>query len=90
MDIDLKGKMFLFNAFRFQRKELNSRFHPVSSDMTLQEAVQELLGAPEQERSGAAADENKIRATSAHSKKPLNHSENVGNRLLWEFTWMPS
>lgn len=55
MDIDLKGKMFLVNSFRFQRKETNSRFHPVSSDMTLQEAAQELLDAPEQpdgERNG--------------------------------------
>lgn len=50
MDIDLKGKMFLFNSFSFQRKELNSRFHPVSSEMTFQAAVRELLAAPEQER----------------------------------------
>jgi hypothetical protein len=52
MDINLKGKMFLFNSVRFQRKETDSRFQPVSSDMTLREAIQELLDAPEQERSG--------------------------------------
>ncbi len=55
LDIDLKGKMFLFNAFRFQRKEFNSRFHPVSSEMTFQAAVQELLDDPAQssrERTG--------------------------------------
>jgi len=52
MDIDLKGKMFLINSFRFQRKETNLRFQPVSGDMTLQEAIQELLDAPEQERPG--------------------------------------
>jgi len=51
LDVNLKGKMFLFNSFRFQRKETNSRFQPVS-DMTLQEAIQELLDHPEQERSG--------------------------------------
>ena len=52
LDVDLKGKMFLFNSFRFQRKETNSRFQPVSSHMTLQEAIQELLDSPEQEQSG--------------------------------------
>jgi hypothetical protein len=52
LNVDLKGKTFLINSFRFQRKETNSRFQPVSSDMTLQEAIQELLDAPEQERSG--------------------------------------
>ena len=52
MNIDLKGKMFLFNSFRFQRKETDSHFQPVSSHMTLPEAIQELLDAPEQEQSG--------------------------------------
>ncbi|HEY2912027.1 MAG TPA: hypothetical protein VGK21_01590 [Candidatus Angelobacter sp.] len=52
LDVDLKGKMFLFNSFRFQRKETDSRFHPVSSHMTLSEAIQELLDTPEQEQSG--------------------------------------
>jgi hypothetical protein len=51
MNIYLKGKMFLFNSFRFQRKETNSRFQPVSSHMTLPEAIQELLDTPEQEQS---------------------------------------
>ena len=52
LDVDLKGKMFLFNSFRFERKETDSRFQPVSAHMTLQEAIQELLDAPEQEQSG--------------------------------------
>jgi hypothetical protein len=52
LNVDLKGKTFLINSFRFQRKETNSRFQPVSSNMTLREAIQELLDAPEQERSG--------------------------------------
>jgi hypothetical protein len=52
LDVDLKGKMFLFNSFRFQRKEMNSRFQPVSSEMTFQEAVNELLASPAQERPG--------------------------------------
>jgi hypothetical protein len=46
MDVDLKGKTFLINSFRFKRKEINSRFHPVSSQMTFQAAVQELLDDP--------------------------------------------
>ena len=42
--------MFLFNSFKFQRKETNSRFQPVSADLTLQEAMKELLTAPAEER----------------------------------------
>jgi hypothetical protein len=50
LDVNLKGKMFLFNSFRFQRKEINSRFQPVSAELTLQEAMKELLAAPAEER----------------------------------------
>src|SRR6478672_226985 len=50
LDVNLKGKMFLFNSFRFQRKETNSRFQPVSSELTLQEAIQELLASPARKR----------------------------------------
>jgi hypothetical protein len=46
LDVDLKGKTFLINSFRFKRKETNSRFHLVTSDMTYQEAVEELLADP--------------------------------------------
>jgi hypothetical protein len=52
LDVNLKGKMFLFNSFRFQRKETNSRFQPVSPEMTFPEAANELLAAPVQERPG--------------------------------------
>jgi hypothetical protein len=48
LDVDLKGKMFLVNSFRFLRKETNSRFQPVSSEMTFPEAVKELLADPAQ------------------------------------------
>jgi hypothetical protein len=48
LDVDLKGKTFLINSFRFKRKEINSQFHPVTSDMTYQEAVEELLADPAQ------------------------------------------
>lgn len=50
LDVDLKGKMFLFNSFRFQRKETNSRFQPVSPEMTFADAVNELIASPAQER----------------------------------------
>ena len=50
LDVDLKGKMFLFNSFRFQRKETNSRFQPVSPELTFLEAVNELLASPSLER----------------------------------------
>ncbi len=75
MDIDLKGKMFLINSFRFQRKETNSRFQPVSSDMTLQEAIQELLDAPEQERSGKHPPLRK------QNPRDQRHSRPAGNRV---------
>jgi hypothetical protein len=52
LDVNLKGKMFLFNSFKFQRKEINSRFQPASSELTLHEAIQELLAAPAEERPG--------------------------------------
>jgi hypothetical protein len=52
LNVDLKGKTFLINSFRLQRKETNSRFQPVSSELTFQEAVQELLAAPIEERPG--------------------------------------
>ena len=52
LNVDLKGKTFLINSFRFQRKETNSRFQPVSSELTFQEAVQELLAAPTEEGAG--------------------------------------
>ena len=52
LNVDLKGKTFLINSFRFQRKETNSRFQPVSSELTLQEAVQELLATPTEEGAG--------------------------------------
>jgi hypothetical protein len=55
LDVDLKGKTFLINSFRFKRKEIDSQFHPVTSDMTYGGAVEELLGNPAQadrERTG--------------------------------------
>ena len=48
LNVDLKGKMFLVNSFTFQRKETDSRFQPVSSEMTFPEAVKELLADPMQ------------------------------------------
>jgi len=52
LNVDLKGKTFLINSFKFQRKETNSRFQPVSSELTFQEAAQELLSAPIEEGAG--------------------------------------
>ncbi len=52
LDVNLKGKMFLFNSFRFQRKETNSRFQPISLEMTFPEAVNELLASSAQEKPG--------------------------------------
>ena len=55
LNVDLKGKTFLINSFRFQRKETNSRFQPVSSELTFREAVEELLATPAEERPGKHA-----------------------------------
>ena len=55
LDVDLKGKMFLFSSFRFQRKEMNTRFQPVPPEMTFQEAVNELIASPARERPGKHA-----------------------------------
>ena len=52
LNVDLKGKTFLINSFKFQRKETNSRFQPVSSELTFQEAIQELLAIPTEEHPG--------------------------------------
>ncbi|MGZ7096914.1 MAG: hypothetical protein ACXVJ8_00485 [Candidatus Angelobacter sp.] len=46
MNVDMKGKVFLFDTFRFLRKESNSRFQPVSPLMTYQSAVKTLLATP--------------------------------------------
>ncbi|MGZ4874115.1 MAG: hypothetical protein ACXV5R_03005 [Candidatus Angelobacter sp.] len=46
LNVDMKGKVFLFDTFRFLRKESNSRFQPVSPLMTYQSAVKTLLATP--------------------------------------------
>jgi hypothetical protein len=52
LNVDVKGRTFLVDTFRFLRKETSSRFQPVSSAMTYQAAVQALLAAstPDKER----------------------------------------
>ncbi len=53
LNVDVKGRTFLVDTFRFLRKETSSRFQPVSSAMTYQAAVKALLAAsatPDKER----------------------------------------
>jgi hypothetical protein len=65
LDVDLKGQTFLINSFRFQRKETNSRFQPISSEMTFHEAINELLASPARKRPDKRPPlPGKIRATS--------------------------
>jgi hypothetical protein len=45
LNVDVKGRTFLVDTFRFLRKETSSRFQPVSSAMTYQVAVKALLAA---------------------------------------------
>jgi hypothetical protein len=80
LDVDLKGKTFLINSFRFKRKELNSRFHPVSSEVTFQEAVQELLGASEQERSGKHPPLRKQNPCDQRHSAPHETGQNLSQR----------
>lgn len=47
LNVDMKGKVFLFDSFRFLRRESNSGFHPVSPLMTYQAAAKALLASPE-------------------------------------------
>jgi hypothetical protein len=46
LNVDVKGRMFLLNSFRFMRRESNSHFRAVSASLTYPAAVQTLLAAP--------------------------------------------
>jgi hypothetical protein len=46
LNVDVKGRMFFLNSFRFMRRESNSHFRPVSASLTYPAAVQNLLAAP--------------------------------------------
>jgi hypothetical protein len=63
LNVDVKGKAFLVDAFRVLRKETNSRFRPVPSAMTYQAAVKALLTA------SAAPDEERLSKPPALSKR---------------------
>lgn len=57
LNVDVKGRAFLFNSFRFFRKEKNTAFRPTSASLDYREAVQTLLSmavpAPGNDRNGA-------------------------------------
>jgi hypothetical protein len=63
LNVDVKGRTFLVDTFRFLRKETSSRFQPVSSAMTYQAAVQALLAA------SAIPDKERLRKPPALSKR---------------------
>jgi len=46
LNVDVKGRMFFLNSFRFMRRESNSHFRPVSASLSYPAAVQTLLAAP--------------------------------------------
>jgi hypothetical protein len=46
LNVDVKGRIFLLNSFRFMRRESNSHFRAVSASLTYPAAVQNLLVAP--------------------------------------------
>jgi hypothetical protein len=46
LNVDVKGRMFFLNSFRFMRRESNSHFRAVSASLTYPAAVQTLLAAP--------------------------------------------
>ena len=46
LNVDVKGRMFFLNSFRFVRRESNSHFRAVSASLTYPAAVQTLLAAP--------------------------------------------
>src|SRR6478609_220863 len=46
LNVDVKGRVFFLNSFRFMRRESNSHFRAVSASLTYPAAVQTLLAAP--------------------------------------------
>jgi hypothetical protein len=46
LNVDVKGRMFFLNSFRFARRESNSHFRAVSASLTYPAAVQTLLASP--------------------------------------------
>ena len=46
LNVDVKGRMYFVNSFRFMRRESDSHFRPVSASLTYPAAVQSLLAAP--------------------------------------------
>ena len=46
LNVDVKGRMFFLNSFRFMRRESNSHFRAVSASLTYPAAVQTLLTGP--------------------------------------------
>jgi hypothetical protein len=46
LNVDVKGRMFFLNSFRFMRRESNSHFRPVSASLSYPAAVQNLLATP--------------------------------------------
>ena len=46
LNVDVKGRMFFLNSFRFMRRESNSHFRAVSASLTYPAAVQTLLASP--------------------------------------------
>jgi hypothetical protein len=46
LNVDVKGRMYFLNSFRFMRRENNSHFRPVSASLTYPAAVQALLASP--------------------------------------------
>ena len=46
MNVDVRGRVFFFDTFRFLRNESNARFHPVPATMSYRAAVKTLLESP--------------------------------------------
>ena len=46
LNVDVKGRIFFLNSFRFMRRESNSHFRAVSASLTYPAAVQTLLASP--------------------------------------------
>ncbi len=47
LNVDVKGRIFLVEGFRFFRQENNTRFHPTPESMKYREAVLALLSMPD-------------------------------------------
>ncbi|MGC2694349.1 MAG: hypothetical protein WA738_01015 [Candidatus Angelobacter sp.] len=79
LNVDVKGRVFLVDSFKFFREESNTGFHPTLASMSYQDAVHALLSMPapasDDERHQEPATRGQHRSSQPHeqgSQKPAS------------------